>query len=126
MFADIALHATLPATDFGRAKAWYAEKLDLHPIAEDDEPGGAWYETGGARFLLYESTFAGGNRATTASFTVDDFPAAVAFLRKRGVTFEEYDFGDFKTEDGVLTLPDGNQGAWFHDSEGNILAVSTM
>jgi catechol 2,3-dioxygenase-like lactoylglutathione lyase family enzyme len=126
MFADIALHATLPATDFGRAKAWYAEKLDLHPIAEDDEPGGTWYETGGVRFLLYESTFAGGNRATAASFTVDDFPAAVAFLRKRGVTFEEYDFGEFKTEDGVLTLPDGNQGAWFHDSEGNILAVSTM
>ena len=126
MFADIALHATLPATDFGRAKAWYAEKLDLLPIAEDDQPGGAWYESGGVRFLLYQSTFAGTNRATAASFAVDDFAAAVAFLRERGVTFEEYDFGDFKTENGVLTLPDGNQGAWFQDSEGNVLAISTM
>lgn len=126
MFADIALHATLPATDFGRAKAWYAEKLDLQPIAEEEQTDGAWYETGGVRFLLYQSTFAGSNRATAASFSVGDFPAAIAFLRARGVTFEEYDFGDFKTEDGVLTLPDGNQGAWFRDSEGNILAVSTM
>jgi catechol 2,3-dioxygenase-like lactoylglutathione lyase family enzyme len=126
MFTDIALHATLPASDFVRAKAWYAEKLDLLPIAKDDEPGGAWYESGGVRFLLYQSTFAGTNRATAASFAVDDFAAAVAFLRERGVTFEEYDFGDFQTENGVLTLPDGNQGAWFQDSEGNVLAISTM
>lgn len=126
MFTDIALHATLPASDFARAKAWYAEKLDLLPFAEDDQPGGAWYESGGVRFLLYQSTFAGTNRATAASFAVDDFAAAVAFLRERGVTFEEYDFGDFKTENGVLTLPDGNQGAWFQDSEGNVLAISTM
>lgn len=126
MFTDIALHATLPASDFARAKAWYAEKLDLLPFAEDDQPGGAWYESGGVRFLLYQSTFAGTNRATAASFAVDDFEAAVAFLRDRGVTFEEYDFGDFKTENGVLTLPDGNQGAWFQDSEGNVLAISTM
>ena len=126
MFADTALHATLPASDFVRAKAWYADKLGLHPIAEDDQPGGAWYESGGVRFLLYQSTFAGTNRATAASFAVDDFAAAVAFLRERGVVFEEYDFGEFKTENGVLTLPDGNQGAWFQDSEGNILAISTM
>ena len=126
MFADIPLHATLPASDVRRAKAWYAEKMDLHPISDYDQPGGAWYESGGVRFLLYESTFAGTNRATAASFSVADFAATVAFLRERGVTFEEYDFGEFKTEDGVLTLPDGNQGAWFQDSEGNILAISTM
>ena len=126
MFADSPLYATLPASDVQRAKSWYAEKLGLHPISADDQPGGAWYESGGIRFLLYESTNAGTNRATAASFTVDDFPATVAFLRERGVTFEEYDFGDFKTEEGVLTLPDGNQGAWFQDSEGNILAISTM
>jgi hypothetical protein len=38
------------------------------------------------------------------------------------VTFEDYDFPGLKTENGVATY-DGGRGAWFKDSEGNILAV---
>ena len=34
-------HATLAVSDMERAKAWYAEKLDLKPTEED--PGGAWF-----------------------------------------------------------------------------------
>lgn len=126
MFGNIQLHATLPAADFERAQAWYADKLGLTPTEVDESGGGAWYESGGARFLLYPSTFAGTNQATAATFTVDDVAEAVAQLRGRGVMFEEYDMGDFKTVDGVLTLPDGSTAAWFKDSEANILAISTM
>ncbi len=127
MFNDMALHATLPASDYERAKAWYAEKLGLTPVEEEADDQGAWYETGGVRFLLYPSAFAGTNQATAESFSADDFGAAVALLRSNGVTFEDYDFGDdFRTEDGILTMPDGQQAAWFKDSEGNILAVSSM
>ncbi len=51
----------------------------------------------------------------------------MAQLRASGVVLEDYDFGeDFRTVDGVLTSPDGNRGCWFKDSEGNILAVSTI
>jgi predicted enzyme related to lactoylglutathione lyase len=126
MFDDIQLQATLPASDLARAKAWYADKLDLKPVAEDEMGGGAWYESGGTRFLVYASAFAGTNQATAASFTVDDVPATVESLRGRGVTFEEYDMGEYRTVDGILTMPDGSQAAWFKDSEGNIIAVSTM
>jgi hypothetical protein len=44
------------------------------------------------------------------------------------VAFEEVDFGEMgKTVDGVITSPDGTmKAAWFKDSEGNILSVSTM
>jgi catechol 2,3-dioxygenase-like lactoylglutathione lyase family enzyme len=122
MFGDIELHATLPAGDIGRAKAWYEEKLGLRPVEEDDF-GGAWYETGGTRFLVYQSTFAGTNQATAASFSVGDLDAAMELLRSRGVTFDDFDLGDFKTADGVLQLPDGRRGAWFNDSEGNILNI---
>jgi len=50
----------------------------------------------------------------------------VAELRRRGVTFEEYDFPGLKTVNGIATLETGRgitKAAWFKDSEGNILAV---
>jgi catechol 2,3-dioxygenase-like lactoylglutathione lyase family enzyme len=107
-----------------RAKDWYQQHLGLTPV-EEPADGAAFYETGGVPFLLYPSSFAGTNQATAAGFTVDDFDAAISELRANGVTFEDYDLGDeFTTVDGVLTRPDGRRGAWFKDSEGNILGVS--
>ena len=125
MIGDASLHATLPADDLERAKAWYADKLDLNP-QEEDEASGAWYEVGGVPFLLYVSEYAGTNRATAASIAVDDSDAALAGLRGRGVVFEDLEMGEFKTEDGVLTLPDGRKAAWFKDSEGNTPAITRM
>lgn len=125
MFDSIVLHATLPATDLARAKAWYADHLGLKPVEENEAAGGAWYRTGGVKFLLYESQFAGSNKATAASFATDDFDGAMDMLRENGVTFFDYDFGEIKTVDGVLTGEDGDKAAWFADSEGNILALST-
>jgi hypothetical protein len=43
-------------------------------------------------------------------------------LRDNGVTFEEYDFPGLKTVNGVATLGEA-KGAWFKDTEGNILAL---
>ncbi len=125
MFNGLSLHATLPASDYARAKAWYADKLGLTPV-EEAEDEGAWYETGGARFLVYPSGFAGTNQATAASFSTEDFDVAIAQLRASGVVLEDYDFEGLQTVDGVFTAPDGSQVAWFKDSEGNILAVGTM
>ena len=46
----------------------------------------------------------------------------VADLKSRGVVFEEYDFPNLKTQNGIATA--GNaKSAWFKDSEGNILAI---
>ncbi|MDH3500004.1 MAG: VOC family protein [Acidimicrobiia bacterium] len=122
MFENIAFHATLPAADLARAKQWYAEKLGLTPV--EDNEGASWFETGGVRFLLYESSFAGSNQATAASLAAADFDAAIAELREAGVEFEEYDLGEIKTVDGVMTTPDGVRVAWFKDSEGNILSIA--
>ncbi len=125
MFENSPLELTLPATDLDRARNWYSEKLGLEPVNEE-EFGGLEYETGGRSFAVYPSEFAGTNKATAAGFRVDDFDAVVEQLRANGVTFEEVDMGEgMKTVDGVLTSPDGaRKGAWFKDSEGNILAVS--
>jgi hypothetical protein len=49
----------------------------------------------------------------------------MADLRGRGVTFEEYDLPGLKSTDGVAEF--GRlRGAWFKDSEGNILGVTEM
>jgi catechol 2,3-dioxygenase-like lactoylglutathione lyase family enzyme len=116
---------TLPASDLERAKAWYASVLQLEPV-DTTEDGSAWYETGGTRFLLYYSRFAGTNQATAAAVGVDDVEATVAALKSRGAVFEDYDFGEeFRTVDGILTSPDGRKMAWLKDSEGNILGIAT-
>jgi predicted enzyme related to lactoylglutathione lyase len=119
------IEAALPASDFERAKTWYAEKLGLTPEWED--AGGAWYQIDATGFLLYPSQFAGTNQATAAGFTVEDVDATVAELRGRGVVFEEYDFPGLKTENGVATFETERgtkKGAWFKDSEGNTLSLN--
>ena len=132
------IHPELPATDINRAAAWYRDKMGLLPVLHGNEPidpddppaeydSELLYDTGRARFGVYESFMAGRNQATAARLVVDDFDDAFAFLRARGVMFEDYDFGDeFKTVDGVLVSPDGEKTAWFKDSEGNILAIGSV
>lgn len=117
------VHPTIPVRDLDAAKAWYAEKLGLEPDHEAFD--GAWYKVGDRDLLLYPSGFAGTNQATTAEFLVDDVPAAVADLRDRGVVFEEYDYPELKTVEGIATFGD-QQTAWFKDGDGNILALTSI
>lgn len=122
MLANYPMGASLPASDMERAKGFYRDKLGLEPVEETSD-GGAFYQTGGSRFLLYPSGFAGTNQATAAAWEVDDVETVVAGLRSNGVEFQEYDMEEFKTVNGIATLPDGLKGAWFADSEGNILSI---
>ena len=116
--------ASLPATDLERAKQWYAKTLQLEPTTIS-EGGTCWYESGGTRFMLYESQFAGSNQATAATLLVDDVAATVNELRARGATFEDYDFSEeYRTVAGLMTTSGGRQYAWLKDSEGNILGLS--
>jgi catechol 2,3-dioxygenase-like lactoylglutathione lyase family enzyme len=118
----------LPAKDLERARAWYAEKLGLHPVEE--RPGGLRYLIGECEFALYTSGGTADGSFTQMGFEVADLRATVAELRKRGVTFEEYDEGPLRTEDGIATVPGnypskgtGELAAWFRDSEGNMLGM---
>jgi catechol 2,3-dioxygenase-like lactoylglutathione lyase family enzyme len=113
--------ATIPAADIDRAKRWYEEKLGLRPTREN--PAGISYETGGGSgFLLYPTSNAGKAPNTLMSFEAKDIVADVRALKQRGVVFEEYDLPGLKTVDSIATLG-SLRGAWFKDSEGNILAI---
>ena len=122
----------LPAQDLDRARAFYAEKLGLEPA--DERPGGILYRVGDTEFAL----FASGGRATgdhtQMGFEVDDIEATVAELQARGVVFQEVDAPGLRTRGGIADI-DGNypskhasgeRGAWFHDSEGNLLGIGQL
>lgn len=114
------VYATIPAQDLERARSFYADKLGLQPAEEG--PDGLRYRCGDGGFLLFESSGQASGTHTQLGWDVDDIEAAVAALRERGVVFEEYDLPGFKTVNGIADI-EGERGAWFKDSEGNLLAV---
>jgi catechol 2,3-dioxygenase-like lactoylglutathione lyase family enzyme len=119
----------LPAQDLERARVFYSEKLGLEPIEE--RPGGMKYKCGNGYFALFESAGAPSGEHTQMAWEVDDLHAVMAELRRRGVVFEEYDLPDLKTVNGIAEVAGnypssggtGERGAWFRDSEGNLLAI---
>jgi len=116
--------AYLPVSDLERATAWYRDRLGAE-ATQLNEMDSEFVCGDGTSFFLYPSQFAGTNEGTALALNVDDVEATVADLVSRGVTFEEYDFDDFKTVNGIATMPDGRKVAWFKDQDGNIIAVGS-
>jgi catechol 2,3-dioxygenase-like lactoylglutathione lyase family enzyme len=116
--------AVLPASDLGRARQFYTDKLGLTPI-EDNMTGLFFQISAGNAFLVYEAAGSASGQHTQAGFLVSDLDAAMSDLRSRGVTFEEYDIPGVHTEKAVVTFPNG-RGAFFKDSEGNILGLNEL
>ena len=121
MLKDYDLHATLATSDAERAKAWYAEKLGWKPAKEF--PGYLRYDFGPSAFAVYESPSAGTAKNTVLYWIVESVQDEVRRLREHGLEFEAYDFGDYRTVDGVMTDPSGNHTAWFKDADGNIVSL---
>ncbi|MFI8216388.1 VOC family protein [Streptomyces sp. NPDC085932] len=119
----------LPAQDLDRARRFYADTLGLEPV--DERPGGLLYRCGGGEFALFRSTGASPGTFTQMALEVDDIDGVVAELKRRGVVFEEVDLPGFRTEDGIAEVEGhypskgarGERGAWFRDSEGNLLGI---
>jgi len=123
MLSKLAIHATIPATDIDRAKKFYSDKLGFAPSSET--PGGITYKCKDGWFLLYPTQFAGTAQHTLAGWETDNIEKEVAELRSRGVKFEEYNYPNLKTVNGIATMGP-NKAAWFKDSEGNILGITQM
>ena len=128
MLSESRVATRIPCQDLERAEAFYREKLGLEP-AERRE-GGLRYVCGEGEFALFLSAGAASGHHTQIAFEVDDIEATLVELRSRGVVFEEYDFPGLTTVDGIAEI-EGNypskgradRGAWFRDSEGNMLGI---
>ncbi|WP_232661462.1 VOC family protein [Pseudonocardia sp. TRM90224] len=119
----------IPASDLDRARRFYGELLGLEPVEERE--GGLRYLLGGTEFHIFASSGEASGEATQLGFEVPDLDAAVAELRSRGVRFENFDMGDLDVTDDIVTVPDnypskgtGERGAFFYDSEGNLIGVA--
>jgi predicted enzyme related to lactoylglutathione lyase len=117
--------AAMPAQDVKRARQFYEQKLGLKPFQESPD-GGAMYAVGDTGFLVFPSTGKSSGNHTQMAVDVDDVAEAVGELKRAGVKIEEYDLPGFKTQDGLIDLPDGSKGAFFKDTEGNLIGLGTM
>jgi catechol 2,3-dioxygenase-like lactoylglutathione lyase family enzyme len=128
MLKNAKVATRLPAQNLSRARAFYAEKLGLEPVEE--RQGGLRYLCAAGEFALFESSGAASGDHTQMGWEVEDIDATVRELRARGVVFEEYDYPGLRTVEGIADIEgnypskgNGERGAWFRDSEGNLLGI---
>jgi catechol-2,3-dioxygenase len=115
--------ATLPAKDLDRARSFYSDRLGLDPVSEDR--AGVHFVMGGTRFRLFRSGGAASGAHTQLALMVVDVQSVVNELKSRGLEFENYDYPNLKTVDGVADLGYA-RAAWFKDSEGNLLGIAQL
>jgi predicted enzyme related to lactoylglutathione lyase len=116
------MYAYIPARDVVRARRFYEDTLGFKP--KQEVGGGVVYEFAGqTACFLYETPNAGTSLASQAFWQVDDVDREIAELKKRGVTFEQYDGMPGDRTPGGAVVAGGAKAAWFKDSEGNILAL---
>ena len=112
--------ATAAVKDLEAAKRFYEDKLGLKPVQAEDMDT-ITYKTGGSSLLVYESQFAGTNKATTVTWGVgDEFDDIVKSLQAKGVSFERYDGLPDVTREGDVHRVGDLKLAWFKDPDGNI------
>ncbi len=132
MLAKGRIATRLPAQDLDRARRFYAEKLGLQPA--DERPGGLLYRCAAGEFALFASAGASPGTFTQMGWEVEDIDATVAEMKERGAVFEEVDLPGLRTDGGIADIEGnypskgatGERGAWFHDSEGNLLGIGQL
>ena len=123
MLADKDAMATIAVRDMAVARKFYEQTLGFSP-AGTEGPGVVTLRSGNSTVLIYESQFAGTNKATSATWGVgNEMDAIVRNLQKAKVPFEHYDLLGLK-RDGDVHVAGDFKAAWFKDPDGNILHIN--
>jgi len=121
MLADNPVCAVLGVKDLAAAKKFYGETLGLKDPKED--PGGVFYKAGkDSGVYVYQTEFAGSNKATAAAWSVSDVKAVVDELKGKGISFDTFEMPGV-TWEGEIAVMGPAKAAWFSDPDGNILNV---
>jgi predicted enzyme related to lactoylglutathione lyase len=123
MLKDTKAFSGFSVNDIERAKEFYGGTLGLE-VSEAN--GMLSLKLGsGATVLIYPKA-----NHEPATFTILNFPVAdvdqcVDVLSGRGVSFEQYDFPEMKTDEKGIMRGQGRGPdiAWFQDPAGNIISV---
>ena len=122
MLGDIDALATIAVKDVTVARKFYEGTLGLEPVPTG-EHGVLGFKSGSSSLLVYQSQYAGTNKATAATWVVGDaLKAIVRALKAKGVAFERYDLPNTEHE-GDVHVTGRTRVAWFKDPDGNILSI---
>ena len=122
MVGDNRVSAVLVSTDLERSRDFYENKVGLK-VSPETIPNHLLFDCGnGTSLLVYGRGSGNAADHTQVRFWTSDVARDVADLVERGIVFEEYDMGAFKTVDHVVTSPIG-RSAWFKDPDGNTIAL---
>ena len=124
MLRDRNSSAIVAVRDLDRARDFYGRVLGL-ALAGGADDGPLIFRTGDTVLVVYESEFAGTNKANAVVWDVgEELDAVFADLKAKGVAFEHYDMEGAVFVDGVHWF--GEFGAaWFRDPDGNILHLNS-
>ena len=113
--------ANVAVKDLDVASNFYRNTLGLKPVHQEGTDV-VVFQSGQSSINVYRSQFAGTNKATAVTWTVDNVEDEVKALKSKGVTFEHYDMPGLKRE-GDIHVGGHMKVAWFKDPDGNILNV---
>lgn len=117
--------AIVAVSDLDRARAFYGDVLGLELDNRATEQGVLTYRTGATRLVVYESEYAGTNRANAVVWGVgEDLDAIVAALEARGAAFEHYP--EIGRLEGNVHVAEGARLVWLKDPDGNVLHINSM
>ncbi len=121
MLNEHPIQVVLLATDLQASKDFYAQKVGLEIVSENDNA--VTFRCGGdTRITVSASTTGTADEQTQASWRVEDLAAELAELRSRGVEIIDIDTPEMKTENGILDTGDALH-AWFVDPAKNTLGI---
>lgn len=110
--------------DLATARRFYVDTLGLEE-SPDAQEGVLNLKSGKAPLVVYQSNYAGTNKATSATWVVPDAEPVVNALKAKGVKFEHYDLPGL-TRKGDLHIHGTFKGAWLKDPDGNILHILSL
>jgi catechol 2,3-dioxygenase-like lactoylglutathione lyase family enzyme len=116
------IFAKLPAQDVERARAFFADNLELHPVAELNQH--LHYEVDGSYFIIFPSNGPPSGTHDQLGLVVDDVHRCVSKLQANGVVFEYPNLPPSIMLDNEIADFGEVRAAWFKDSEGNLISVN--
>jgi catechol 2,3-dioxygenase-like lactoylglutathione lyase family enzyme len=120
MLGEAKAVTTIPVVDLDRARAFYGEVLGLRFLW--DGPVSVRFGAGdGSEVSIFRRTPTTADH-TVVHFEVADIETVVRDLESRGVEFIDYADGPLATTGHIAQLGPA-RGAWFHDTEGNVLGL---
>ena len=117
--------AIVAVRDLDRARRFYGDLLGLELAEQGEEEGVIVYRTGATNLVVYESEFAGTNRANAVVWGVaQELDEIAAELEAKGADFEHYP--DIGRLEGNVHVAGGARLVWLKDPDGNILHITSM